>query len=65
MDGLQVCHRYDMILGHRILYKLNTDFCFYNIIIRGNGGADEGCNAQFFFKQISICRLIGLKKKYF
>ena len=45
MDYLQGNHKYDMILGRDIFYKLQIDISFSDNIIRGNGGAYEGCTS--------------------
>ena len=45
MDDLQGYHRYDMILGRYIFYKLNVNLCSSYNTIRWNGGTYEGCNA--------------------
>ena len=36
--------RYDMIIGQELLLELKLYLCFSDCVIKGNGGAYEGCN---------------------
>ena len=66
MDDYQVKHRYNMILGWDIMFKLKIDLYFSDNKIRGNIGGYEGCVApmKYISKLISTCHLIGLTKKF-
>ena len=42
-DNLEVNHRYDMILGHDILFELNIYLHSSKITTKGNGGTCKEC----------------------
>ena len=45
VDDSQGNHKYDMILEHNTLSKLNIYLCFSNHAVRVNGNTHKGCTA--------------------